>query len=157
MKLLLIVVFLCLCISTSAKVELSPKHTEIIVVENVPTSDKDIKCLAEVVYHEAGNQSIKGKIAVVSTVFNRMKKTNKTVCSIVYAKGQFAFTRKKHKKIDNDSWNKSLNLASSLLIDDNLVDNVNGATYFHNKNVKVSWSKHLIKVTTIGDHIFYRE
>jgi len=49
-------------------------------------NNRELKCLADNIYFEAGNQSTKGKLAVAAVTINRVKspKFPKSVCSVVY-------------------------------------------------------------------------
>ena len=54
-------------------------------------SDSDRKLLAAIIYCEAGNQSMQGKIAVGNVVLNRVnsRKFPNTISKVIYQKGQF--------------------------------------------------------------------
>ncbi|MGN1022032.1 MAG: cell wall hydrolase [Lachnospiraceae bacterium] len=54
-------------------------------------SDSDRKLLAAIIYCEAGNQSMQGKIAVGNVVLNRVKSSKfpNTISKVIYQKGQF--------------------------------------------------------------------
>lgn len=163
MKFIITLLF-CVLISGHTEVELSPKHSPIITIEKiVPVQDtKEINCLTNAIFREAGNQPQNGKKAIASVVFNRMEKNNKTVCGTVYEKGQFSFT-KNHKKIkDYNNWFKTYLLAQIFISEYNdysWEDNVAGSTYYHTKNSRPFWckSKKVVKVAKIGDHIFYKD
>jgi len=46
-----------------------------------------LQCLAETIYYEAGNQPIKGEVAVGYVVFNRAKQNHVSICDVVYQSG----------------------------------------------------------------------
>lgn len=49
-------------------------------------NNRELKCLADNIYYEAGNQSTQGKLAVAAVTINRVKspKFPKSVCAVVY-------------------------------------------------------------------------
>jgi len=112
----------------------------VIVKEPVYLSAHDkrqIQCLAENAYFEAGNQSTKGKIAVTNVVMNRVedKRFPKTPCGVVY---------QRTKRVCQFSW----------VCLGNIGDVTKGAKFYHANYVSPGWN--LRRVITIGDHIFYR-
>lgn len=56
-------------------------------------SSKQFACMSNAVFHEAGNQSLEGKIAVASVILNRAKSSRfpDSPCDVVYQKNQFSF------------------------------------------------------------------
>lgn len=61
-----------------------------------PSADE--ACLARTIWHEARGESFAAKVAVRDIVKNRMRQSGKSCKEVVYAKGQFSWTAKKHKK-----------------------------------------------------------
>ena len=55
----------------------------------------DFQCAVSAVYHEARGEPDTGKRAVLEVVYNRAKKTGKSVCSVVAARSQFPWYKKK--------------------------------------------------------------
>lgn len=161
-------VFLCICFISC--IGLSPRETsDSNQSKSSRLSVSQMQCLVKNMIHEAGNQSDKGKLAVAAVTLNRVNAVGfpSTICGVVYEKvggmHQFSWTAfKKEPKIDPKVYAKTYDLAHQLVY--NQIDSPIGpdVTYYHaaymsssNKNVR--WFKRtLIKVATIGDHIFYR-
>ena len=140
-----------------------------IALKDVPTDD--LKCMAENIYYEAGNQSYVGKLAVGQVVLNRVKTPGypNTVCKVIYEGSQSAQTSicqfswlcdADRKAINKSSeyWKQSLKAASELLArQGSILDITEGATNYHASYVNPAWSKQLHYVATIDQHIFYRK
>lgn len=132
----------------------------------IKKTNKELICLVKAIYYEAGNQTIEGKLAIVSVIFNRIESGvhPSTICGVVNEPGQFSFNKKKNpfrikNPIEKKSWERSFDLAKVILENLSLHrDNTNGATYYHATYVKPKWSKWKVVEKTIkyGDHIFYR-
>lgn len=127
------------------------KEKEIIL------SEKEVKCLTETIYYEARGESNKGKLAVANVVINRMENKSfpDTVCSVVYQKKQFSWTKNKYKIKEWDAWEESKEMATEILKDHyegERVDNAKGSLYFstgyHHKGTK--------KVAKIDSHVFFK-
>lgn len=72
------------------------------------------KCLAQAIYHEARGEPYQCQQLVADVVLNRMKHPNypSTACGVVFQRNQFSWTSKPAKITDDESWQKSLKLAS---------------------------------------------
>ena len=123
----------------------------------------DLKCLSEVVYHEARGESTRGGIAVAEVVLNRAKSPNfpKTICGVMAQKYrgscQFSFMCNGliNKSKNAALWKKSQEIAKSVL--DGQTQKVSGgALYFHASYVRPSWTNRLSRTTKIGAHTFYK-
>lgn len=59
-------------------------------------SGKQFSCMANAVFHEAGNQSLEGKLAVASVILNRAKSSRfpDSPCDVVHQRNQFSFVDK---------------------------------------------------------------
>lgn len=136
----------------------------VIVKEPVYISANDkrqIQCLAENAYFEAGNQSTKGMIAVTNVVMNRAKDERfpSTACAVVHQKAsgvcQFSWVCEGKKKIrDWALFEKTKKIAEHVYIG-NYGDVTHGAKFYHANYVSPGW-RNMTHVATIGDHIFYR-
>lgn len=75
--------------SAEASKEAAKEAAESTGASNVSESDR--KLLAAIIYCEAGNQSMEGKIAVGNVVLNRVKSSRfpDTISEVIYQKGQF--------------------------------------------------------------------
>jgi len=135
----------------------------VVVKEPVYLSSHDkrqIQCLAENAYFEAGNQSIKGKIAVTNVVMNRVedKRFPKTPCSVVHQRTkrvcQFSWVCEGKRRIHSMAQYADARKAAEQVYLGNIGDNTKGAKFYHAYYVNPRWN--LRRVVTIGDHIFYR-
>ena len=122
---------------------------------------KSLNCLAKNVYFESRNQSELGQIAVARVTVNRTINGNypTSICDVVYQHCQFSWTCNNKQRIitDKESWNKSVHIARLVLAFNSYQNVVKDATYYHTGNVHPNWSKQMIKVGQVDDHIFYRE
>jgi spore germination cell wall hydrolase CwlJ-like protein len=135
----------------------------VVVKEPVYLSAHDkrqIQCLAENAYFEAGNQSTRGKIAVTNVVMNRVedKRFPKTPCSVINQRTarvcQFSWVCEGKKRIRSMAqYTDALKVAEQVYLG-KIGDVTNGAKFYHANYVNPRWN--LRRVITIGDHIFYR-
>lgn len=144
-----------------------PQIIEKEVVVKVPVrlteyDQRQIQCLAENAYFEAGNQSTKGMIAVTNVVMNRVedKRFPKTPCGVVNQKSrgvcQFSWVCEGGKRIRNwGLYSKTKKVAEDVYLD-NVGDVTHGAKFYHADYVRPSWSRMFDRTTKIGAHIFYR-
>jgi spore germination cell wall hydrolase CwlJ-like protein len=124
---------------------------------------KQVDCLAENIYHEAGSESENGKIAVAMVTLNRVQdnRFGKDICSVVKQKVnstcQFSWFCSAPKLNRNSSmFTESMQVALHVYANyENLKDITKGALYYHADYVNPQWK--LQKTTVIGRHIFYKE
>jgi spore germination cell wall hydrolase CwlJ-like protein len=121
---------------------------------------RQIQCLAENAYFEAGNQSTKGKVAVTNVVMNRVKDERfpKSACAVVHQKSrgvcQFSWVCEGNKRIRNMAmYAESKRVAENVYLG-NTRDVTKGAKFYHANYVNPNWG--MRRVTQIGAHIFYR-
>ena len=137
----------------------------------------DINCLAQNIYFESRNQSKLGKYGVAEVVLNRVKSSKypSTICSVVYeAKTYVSPTGRVVPKLhkcqfswycdglsdipkDIDRWVEALQLSAYVLQNPLQVNLTEGSLFYHSVSVEPYWSKSLIRVVRIDDHIFYKE
>jgi len=128
---------------------------------------KELKCLADNIYYEAGNQTLIGKMAVAHVTLNRLSSdrfNHISICETVYKKTnntcQFSWTCDKNiRKVisiaETKAYEDSLNVALFVLNHYNkITDPTNGALFYHAYYVRPEWKKQ--KIATIEDHIFYK-
>ena len=115
---------------------------------------QETQCLADNIYYESKGETFKGKLAVAVVTLNRVKSPDypNTICKVVYQKGQFSWTRAKHKVTDFYAWTDSL-LAATMAMEDSRILGDFRATHYHAEYVNPNWNLH--KVAKIGRHIFY--
>jgi len=125
-------------------------------------TQKQIDCLAENIYYEAGFEPHAGKVAVALVTLNRMQDPRfpKDICGVVKQKTtsvcQFSwFCHKvsiKNKEVYEDAQEVAVYVYANY---ENLKDITKGALYYHADYVNPRWK--LEKTTVIGRHIFYKE
>lgn len=144
--------------------------TSIVALQPTPPaySQKDFECLSKNIYFESRNQPKKGQYAVAYVTMNRVKdhRFNDSVCDVVYAKKrvsnkmvcQFSWVCEKGRKVtDWKAYKKAQSIAHHVLMRYNVNnDPTKGSLFFHTKEVSPKWSRVFKKVTTIGDHVFYK-
>ncbi len=121
-------------------------------------TSKDIDCLTRNIYYEAGVEDRKGKYAVGHITMNRLKSGywGKDICSVVYAKNQFSWTRlKKLPKPDPQVWDESLMIAYDV-VKGYRVTGLERSLFYHADYIRdPHWADRAHKITQIGRHIFY--
>lgn len=124
-------------------------------------NNRELKCLADNIYFEAGNQSKTGKLAVAAVTINRVKspKFPKSICSVVYQKTrgtcQFSWVCEGKKRIrSQQQYAESKRIAEKVLLSGaNHGIFGRNVLFYHADYVNPGWN--LRRVTKIGDHIFY--
>lgn len=124
---------------------------------------REVQCLAQNIYFEAGSEPYAGKVAVAEVTMNRVKNGfAKTVCGVVNQKNngicQFSWVCEPKKDITRSSeWNDSKKIAENILISNKKYSTMQGALFFHADYVKPSWANTKDFVQRVGRHLFYRE
>ena len=122
-------------------------------------NSKDLKCLAQNIFFEAGTESMLGKIAVGQVTVNRVKigHWGETVCEVVNSKGQFSWTDRNDLSIDKDSKNykDSVWAAKKVLQERKRLRILRSALFYHADYVRPNWVDKTQKITKIDKHIFY--
>ena len=120
---------------------------------------KDIKCLANNIFFEAGTDSMMSKMAVAQVTINRVKVGywGDNICDVVHAKDQFSWTKKRNLILDTDSKNykDSMQAAKSLLNSKLKVRALKHALFYHADYVNPEWVDRNEKVGQFGKHIYY--
>lgn len=141
------------------------KVVEKPVIEEKPVTlttfdRRQIQCLAENAYFEAGNQSTRGKIAVTNVVMNRVEdgRFPRTPCGVVYQRTkrvcQFSWVCEGKKRIRSMKQYADARKVAEEVYLGNIGDVTRGAQFYHANYVNPGWN--LRRVIQIGDHIFYR-
>jgi spore germination cell wall hydrolase CwlJ-like protein len=124
-----------------------------------------LQCLSEAVYYEAAREPEVGQAAVAQVVLNRMRHPAypKSVCGVVYQGSarvtgcQFTFTCDGALAYAPEPglWRRARAVAERAL--GGYVDRtVGSATHYHARYVAPYWAPTLVKMTQVGQHIFYR-
>lgn len=153
-----------------------------IQVETIDDIDYEgLRCLAENIYFEAGNQHTAGMVAVANVTLNRVTSTDfpDTICGVVHQgeykpswkdpnvnvpvlnRCQFSWwcDGKSDTVYEGVTWDKSQTVALSVYLaylDGKMLDITDEALYYHANYVSPRWAKHMERTSKIGDHIFYK-
>ncbi len=124
---------------------------------------KDIACMSEAIFFEAGNRPRKEKEAVALVILNRLYSNAypKTICGITEQKGQFSYQRQ--NKVSKMKSINDANIADSTLValramDGRTKDYTGGATHFVNLSIATdtAWLSRMVSTYKIGAHTFYK-
>jgi spore germination cell wall hydrolase CwlJ-like protein len=124
-------------------------------------------CLARAVYFEARSESQLGQLAVATVILNRAKAENypSSICGVVYQGAsrpnacQFSFACDGQSDLPQTgrAWEAALAVTTLALSDDEPMQSVGTATFYHADYVTPVWSKSMHRLTKIGRHIFYSQ
>jgi spore germination cell wall hydrolase CwlJ-like protein len=149
---------------TAAATFLNKGYTLLDIKYGQLTSEarKQVDCLAENIYYEAGYEPRDGQIAVAMVTMNRVHDPRfpKDICGVVKQKTQgtcqFTWFCEHRKSINTEVYRKNLDVALYVYANyENLKDNTYGAKFYHADYVNPRWK--LEKTTVIGRHIFYKD
>lgn len=126
--------------------------------------DAEWQCLTEALYFEARGESVKGQFAVAEVILNRVSSPDfpSSVCGVIHQgtgkkfQCQFTYTCDGNtEKVHEPAAYEQVGKVARLMLDG--ADRVltKGATYYHTKAVRPSWSKRFNRTATIGHHHFY--
>lgn len=119
-------------------------------------STRDLQCLSEALYFEARGEGVQGQKAVAEVIMNRVDHPRfpKTVCGVVNQRGQFTYNKSGRIR-EKGTYARVQKVAMAALAGAPRTL-TNGATYFHARGVKPSWSHRFERTIRIGSHTFYR-
>lgn len=160
---------------TSASLSAYVAHGYESTEKRVAEAEKERLCLAQAIYHEARGEPEKGQWAVANVILNRVLSPRypNSVCGVVfqnasagYHKCQFSFACDgqsdmggRGNRIVRESWTRANVIALIAFRQFQKGDRPDylpaKALYYHTKSVDPSWSTGMLKVATIGHHIFY--
>lgn len=128
--------------------------------ERIRLNAQDTTCLTKNVYHEARGEPYAGKLAIAQVTLNRVVsgQWGLSVCRVVYAPSQFAWTANSNERYhapNNADW-----MLSQRVVHDYTqgfrVTQLEDAQYFHAKRLgRPHWTKKLKKSADLGNHVFY--
>ena len=135
--------------------------------------EKSRQCLAEAIYFEARGEPEEGQVAVAQVILNRVKSRlyPGTVCDVVYQnkeqrnRCQFSFACDKTAerapdpmdRVRNPSaWIKAVEIARQVGSGERWLPWIGNATHYHATSVRPRWRHGMVKLSQIGQHIFYR-
>ena len=128
-----------------------------------PTGDEQWQCLTEALYFEARGESLEGQIAVAEVILNRVDSPlyPRTVCGVVKQRGgggcQFSYVCRGTTKMREKGARDLAGRIARAMLDGAPRILTDGATHFHTRGVRPSWSKRFAKTASIGAHLFYRQ
>lgn len=163
-KLLLLSSFLGLTVILGMTQAYETKTLEIAYSDLTKEARKQVDCLAENIYHEAGYEPQAGKQAVALVTLNRTQDERfpQNICGVVKQKTQGTcqfswFCMPVKLKRDSDAFKESMEVALFVYANyEKLKDITHGALYYHADYVNPRW-RNVEKTTKIGRHIFYKE
>lgn len=121
-------------------------------------TSKDVSCLAEAIYFEAGSTGTTGQTAVAHVVVNRARseKFPTSVCGVVADGCQFSYRcdGRSDALADPETRARAMKVAQSVLA--GAPDITKGALFFHSARAKPGWFASRPRVGTFGGNIFYR-
>jgi spore germination cell wall hydrolase CwlJ-like protein len=128
---------------------------------------RERNCLATAIYFEARGESARGQKGVAEVVLARTRVPGrpKTICGVVYEGSkrstgcQFSFTCDgvADRVRNGDAWHQALRIATNTMRTGGKVNPVaGGATFYHADYVSPGWASRMVKVASIGQHVFYR-
>jgi hypothetical protein len=128
-------------------------------------SARALHCMTQAIYFEAAREPVRGQQAVAQVVLNRVRHPAypKSICGVVYQGAarptgcQFTFTCDGALRWSPQPalWRQAQDVAKRALA--GFVDkDVGSATHYHAAYVVPYWAPTLIKMTQVGQHIFYR-
>lgn len=145
--------------SDEQDVDLSQTLAE--MVSELRSSDagsRELECLAGAIYFEAKSESLQGQLAVGHVIANRAESGRfpSSYCGVVYQRSQFSFVRGGAMPYINKSSLQYRNaVAIAKIVDEELKPSpVGKAMFFHARRVSPGWR--LTRVSTLGNHVFYR-
>jgi spore germination cell wall hydrolase CwlJ-like protein len=143
---------------------LSASPSFIMTTSDQALGQTSLNCLAQAVYYEAATEPLEGQRAVAQVVLNRLRNPifPKTVCGVVYQGSnrptgcQFTFTcdGSLARTPNPHLWDRAQAVAAQAL-DGYVQAAVGNATNYHADYVAPAWRTSLVKLTQIGQHIFY--
>ncbi|MDB5428598.1 MAG: hypothetical protein JWR43_2573 [Phenylobacterium sp.] len=124
-----------------------------------------LNCMTQAIYYEAAREPVRGQQAVAQVVLNRVRHPAypKSICAVVYQGAarptgcQFTFTCDGALRWAPQAalWRQAQDVARRSLA--GFVDReVGSATHYHAAYVLPYWAPTLVKMTQVGQHIFYR-
>jgi len=128
--------------------------------------ERETKCLADAIYHEARSESEAGQMAVAEVVLNRVNsgKYPDSICGVVYQGAnrvtgcQFSFTcdGSLKQRIEPIAYTRAQRVAKNIVMGHGRAL-VGSATYYHADYVAPAWASAYEQTARIGRHIFYSD
>lgn len=123
---------------------------------------EQFQCLSQALYFEARGEGVKGQQAVAEVILNRVDDPRfpGSICGVVHQGNsracQFSwYCDGRSDTVRNKSAYAEVAKVARAMIDGAPRSLTDGATYFHTRAVRPSWSRRFAKTASIGHHIFY--
>ncbi len=146
-----------------ASATLAPASARAAIIED--DRAKAAECLTLAIAYEAGFEPVEGQQAVAEVVLNRARHRAypKTVCGVVFQGSQrrtgcqFTFTcdGALNRRLPDAVLDRARTVALAALAG-SIAPVLGGATHYHADYVRPYWALSLVRVASIGAHIFYR-
>jgi spore germination cell wall hydrolase CwlJ-like protein len=128
---------------------------------------RDLECLTRNIYWEAAGESFEGKVAVAQVTLNRVESGRfpNSVCGVVYQKNVFYervvcqfswFCEANHRirPVHAAMYRESEEVAKKVLLEGFRLPSLREALFYHATYISPGWRNE--KITTIGQHVFYK-
>ena len=117
-------------------------------------------CLSLNVYWESRDQSIAGQVAVAQVTMNRVASPDfpDNVCGVVHQLKQFSWQWDGKSDVPQEeaAWDRAQMVARGVLAGSGHVDLMDiNITHYHALTVQPYWTRQMVVVARIEDHIFY--
>lgn len=125
-----------------------------------PKGDAQWECLSEAIYHESRGETLKGQFAVAEVILNRVDSPlyPRTVCGVVKQGCQFSYVCDGYADKMREPGARALaQRIAWVMLNGAPRALTQGATHFHTRGVRPSWSRRFAQTAQIGAHIFYRQ
>lgn len=131
-------------------------------------ADKELRCMALNLYHEARGEPLNGMVAVGQVVMHRVADPDypETVCGVVTedrssgrGKCQFSWWCDGQSDVPTEAqaWTVSQAVARAVLEDDTLPDLVEGGRHYVRCEIDTPWLRRMSFHLRIGSHCFYQD
>lgn len=116
------------------------------------------------IYAESRSEPVPGQYAVAFVTMQRAQNKESKVCKAVFEPWQFSWTGKARKDgigwrvpapKDKDAWRTAQAIAAMVLAG-RIVNWLGPVTHYHSRDVRPPWRLAMVRVRTIGRHVFYR-
>ena len=145
----------------------APARLDFPVIDAMPgtTGDSQWQCLAEAIYFEARGEPIDGQIAVAEVVLNRTGDRNfpNSICGVTKqgagsGRGcQFSYACDGNSDVMKSALPRTrAEKLATLVLSGRTPEVTEGATHFHTRSIRPSWSHRMTRTASIGHHHFYR-
>ncbi len=144
-------------LTTTAEDEEFDTLAEAVAAQDNAAADEALECLAGAIYFESKGEPLTGQLAVAEVIINRAKSGRfpTDVCAVVKQRGQFSFVR--GGQIPSINIGKAYRTAiavAKVALADAWNSPAQKALYFNTADRRPAGR--VIKVASIGNHVFYR-